>query len=83
MKDVNVENAFKICATCRYLKAIETGREFERIIDTEYTRFTCKILGWEKKEFYLMAPIQKNLDELDFTPCEFWEEWIPPNQDVT
>lgn len=69
-----------ICATCRHLVPLETGREFDQIADTEYTKFTCDIFGWKKKEFYLMAPVEKNLDNTRKQICEFWEEWTPPGQ---
>jgi len=59
------------------LKIKETGREFERIIDTEYTKFYCELLGWEVREFYLMAPVDKDLTGIKPQICEFWEEWIP------
>lgn len=69
-------NAFRnICATCRHLIVIETGREFEKIIDTEYTKFSCEVLGWKTREFYLMAPIEKEIKETKPQICEFWEEW--------
>lgn len=71
-----------ICATCKHLMALETGREFEKIIDTEYTLFSCKILGWKKKEFYLMAPVDRNLDDQKVQICEFWEDWRE-NQEIS
>ncbi len=66
-----------ICATCKHLKVLETSREFEKIIDTEYTLFSCAILGWKKKEFYLMAPVKEELGEQSSYRCPFWEEWTP------
>jgi hypothetical protein len=69
-------SAFRnICATCRHLVVIETGREFEKIIDTEYTTFSCDIFGWKTREFYLMAPIEKEIKDVQPHICEFWEQW--------
>ncbi len=74
--------AFKyICATCRHLSAVETGREFEKIMDTEYTLFTCKIRGWKKKEYYLMAPVNESINDTRVHICEFWEQWVPETGD--
>ena len=72
-----MNNEFKnLCATFKHLDVLETGREFDRIVDTEFTHFNCKMLGWKKKEFYLMAPVEKEL-KTDVRICEFWEEWNP------
>ncbi|MCL5036503.1 MAG: hypothetical protein M1269_05210 [Chloroflexi bacterium] len=66
----------RICATCRHLKVLETGREFAAIIDTEYTLFSCSKLGWETKEFYLM---KTDIDIAEYTSsqeeCPHWEPW--------
>lgn len=81
IKKVDIK-AFKyICATCRHLSAVETGREFDKILDTEYTLFTCKIRGWKKKEFYLMAPINESINDTRIHICEFWEQWTPETED--
>ena len=81
LKKVDIR-AFKyICATCRHLSAVETGREFDKIMDTEYTLFTCKVMGWKKKEFYLMAPVNKNINDTRIHLCEFWEQWTPETED--
>lgn len=64
-----------LCATCRHLKILEVGREFEKILDTEYTLFRCAVLGWETKEFYLMAPVGDPSAETPSRICEFWEDW--------
>jgi hypothetical protein len=80
--EMNIKiRAFRnICATCRHLAALETGREFEKIIDTEFTTFKCDVLGWKTREFYLMAPVEKDLSNTKTQICEFWEEWnIPEN----
>jgi len=77
MKKIKLKAFRNICATCRHLKAVEKGREFKKIIDTEYTLFKCAILCWKTKEFYLMTPINENLDNQKVQICEFWEEWIP------
>jgi hypothetical protein len=65
----------KICATCKHLKIIDQGREFEFIADTEFTLFECQIFKVNKKEFYLMAPVEEELKESSETCCEFWEDW--------
>jgi len=68
--------AIKICATCKHLKVIDQGREFDRIIDTEYTLFECDRLKKRTKEYYLMAPVREQLDIDDSeNPCPFWEPW--------
>jgi hypothetical protein len=74
---VNSEsNPFEnICATCRHLRIVETGREFEKIIDTEYTTFSCSALGWKTREFYLMAPVKEEFEQNEFH-CELWEAWV-------
>ncbi|MCL5772779.1 MAG: hypothetical protein M1536_00155 [Firmicutes bacterium] len=64
-----------VCATCKHLKVLEVGREFEQILDTEYTLFECSVFGWRTKEFYLMAPSPESIGDIDDTICEFWEEW--------
>lgn len=68
-------NQIKTCATCRHLTVLEQGREFEMILDTEYTLFQCAVLKWEKKEFYLMAPVEKELRCMDDDVCDYWEYW--------
>jgi len=64
------------CATCLHLQAIQTGREFDMIVDTEYTTFHCEIFGWTVKEYYLMSPVSKDISTWKTEKiCEFWEEW--------
>jgi hypothetical protein len=71
-----LDKAFRnICATCRHLNVEETGREFDKIIDTEYTKFSCRVLGWKTREFYLMAPADKDISSMKPQICEFWEPW--------
>lgn len=65
----------KICATCKHLKVLEQGREFEYIIDTEYTLFSCAVLNQTTKEFYLMARVDEELHDADTHTCKFWEDW--------
>ena len=65
----------KICATCRHLKVVDQGREFEFIIDTEYTLFTCDVLHWSTREFYLMAPVDHEIKDSSDFQCKYWEEW--------
>ena len=70
------EPVIKTCVYCKHLKVLGTGREFEKIVDTEFTDFSCEILGWRKKEFYLMVPPGDIVEEaLSYKTCEFWEEW--------
>jgi len=65
----------KVCANCRHLAVGGTGREFEKIADTEYTVFACRVLKWSTREFYLMEPV-KDLDSaLLAKECPHWEEW--------
>lgn len=74
---MELNRAFEnICATCRFLSAVETGREFDKIVDTEYTSFACQRLGWKTREFYLMAPIDQDPSTKQPHKCEFWEPWI-------
>ncbi len=68
-------NQIKTCATCKHLNVLEQGREFELILDTEYTLFKCTILNWEKKEFYLMTPVPEELSDVDDRVCDYWEYW--------
>lgn len=65
----------KICATCKNLKVLEQGREFEKILDTEFTTFKCDIFNWKAKEFYLMAPLDNPMNDKTEKNCEFWEDW--------
>lgn len=67
-----------ICATCRHLKVLGTGREFEKIIDTEFTEFACKRLEWKTREFYLMTPVDKKIDPSQIKKCPYWEPWTSP-----
>ena len=73
---MRIKKAFRnICATCRHLQVVETGREFDKIVDTEFTKFSCRMLGWQKREFYLMAPVDQDLSENQPRKCPFWEPW--------
>lgn len=66
------------CATCRHLKALQTGREFDLIVDTEYTTFHCDMFGWTVKEYYLMSPVSTDVSTWSTEKiCEFWAEWTP------
>jgi hypothetical protein len=73
--NINTDAFKNICATCRHLKVVSTGREFEKIIDTDYTEFSCSILEWKTREFYLMTPVREDLEQEKFY-CESWEEWV-------
>ena len=35
----------RICALCKHLEVVETGREFPAIADTEYAVFRCRIFA--------------------------------------
>lgn len=65
----------KICATCKHLKVLEQKREFEHIVDTEYTLFQCEVFECKIKEFYLMAPVKEELKDNNDFMCEFWKDW--------
>ncbi|MBI2251747.1 MAG: hypothetical protein HYU63_03170 [Armatimonadetes bacterium] len=65
----------KICAACKHLLLLDKGREFEKILDTEYLHFKCKIFNWEVKENYLMLDISNPLKKYKEKICEFWEPW--------
>jgi hypothetical protein len=66
----------KLCANCRHLKVLDQGREFEFIIDTEYTLFECDLVKKKVKEFYLMAPVNEQLNVEDpENACPGWELW--------
>ena len=67
-----------ICALCKHLEMVESGREFPAIADTEYAVFRCKIFGWSNREDYLMdsEPAQKFAKQEAFD-CERWEGWTP------
>jgi hypothetical protein len=66
----------KICATCIHLKVLDQGREFDLILDTEYTLFECEKLNQRTKEFYLMVPVNDclELNEPE-SICSYWEPW--------
>ncbi|MFN8607651.1 MAG: hypothetical protein U0931_08975 [Vulcanimicrobiota bacterium] len=68
----------RICALCKHLEMVESGREFPAIADTEYAVFRCKIFGWSNREDYLMdsEPAQKFAKQEAFD-CERWEGWTP------
>jgi hypothetical protein len=67
--------SIRVCATCRHLAVGKTAREFEKIADTEYTEFTCRVLEWTTREFYLMEPA-RDIDSASCeTHCPYWEEW--------
>ena len=64
-----------VCITCRHLIVDESGREFEKIIDTEYLKFRCEVFGQTRKEYYLMAPVSEDISVPEPNLCEFWEFW--------
>src|SRR5690606_25558803 len=61
--DAPMNDDWKICALCRNLETVESGREFEGIADTEYMVFRCKVLGWTTREDYLMKPAPAALEK--------------------
>ena len=67
----------RICALCKNLEVVESGREFEGIADTEFMVFRCKVLGWTTREDYLMESDPRQ--SLSKTPedfnCPHWEGW--------
>jgi hypothetical protein len=71
--------AFRICATCRNLDVLEEGREFEKIADSAYVVFSCKVLGWKTREDYLMAPVPTSLPgSAETFECPHWEMHTSP-----
>lgn len=75
----------RICALCRHLEVVESGREFEGIADTEYMVFRCGVLGWTTREDYLMqsdpaASLGKPDDDFD---CPHWEGWPRPSRETS
>jgi hypothetical protein len=73
-----LDGGWKICALCRHLEVVEQGREFPRIADTEYLVFRCRVLGWTTREDYLMAPVEKEIQEPRPFDCPHWEMWSEP-----
>jgi hypothetical protein len=66
----------RICALCRHLQSIESGREFPGIVDSEYMVFRCAVFGWTTREDYLMdsEPARSFAKQEPFD-CERWEPW--------
>lgn len=67
----------KICALCRNLQVVDSGREFEQIADTEYMVFRCRVLGWTSREDYLMDsdPAALLLEKDEPFDCPRFEPW--------
>jgi len=65
-------DAFRICATCRHLEVLEQGRAFPQIVDTEFMRFRCAVLGISGREDYLMAPVEETLPTDPPATCPHW-----------
>ena len=74
----------KVCANCRYLKVIDKGVEFEKILDSEYIVFECTIRGWTVREDYLMKPYdeEKITGNSSGVSCPFWEEYTEDDAQV-
>lgn len=70
-----LDDSWRICALCRHLEAVEEGREFPGIVDTEYMVFRCRRLGWKQREDYLMEPVREDLEPADPVGCPYWEPW--------
>ena len=68
----------RICALCRNLEVVESGREFPTIADTEFMVFRCKVLGWTTREDYLMeSNPTAGLGSQEEFNCPHWEGWTP------
>lgn len=69
-----MNDSWKICALCRNLEMVDQGREFEKIADTEYMVFRCRVLGWSTRENYLMdSDPAGNIGPVEPTTCPHWE----------
>ena len=75
----DMRDAFRICATCRHLEIIEQGRAFEMIVDTEFMRFRCAVLGTTGREDYLMAPVETELPAEAPAGCRHWASHRAPH----
>ena len=76
MNEKSKPKYLKMCVNCLHFRVGQTGFEFPDILDTEYTVFSCSILGWERKEFYLMKTQGEIMDEAESYPeCPYWERW--------
>ena len=66
----------RVCALCRHLQTLGSGREFPSIADSEYMVFRCSILGWTTREDYLMDsdPARSFANQESFE-CERWQPW--------
>lgn len=71
----------RICALCRHLQLVDSGREFASMPDTEYAVFRCRIFGWSTRDDYLMdSPdtIQQKFAAQEPFDCERWEACDDP-----
>ena len=70
----------RICALCKNLQLVDSGREFPGIADTEFAVFRCRIFGWSTRENYLMdtpsEQARKFAAQEEFD-CERFEPWTP------
>lgn len=73
--NVSLRKEFQICALCRHLTVVDSGREFEKIADTEYLTFRCQKLGWKSTDHYLMDsdPVARFQQQQPFD-CPHWEQ---------
>lgn len=76
----DMRDAFRICATCRHLEVLEQGRAFEMIVDTEFMRFRCGVLGTTGREDYLMAPVETELPAEAPRGCPHWAAHPSPDE---
>ena len=68
--------AFRICALCRHLKMVESGREFPAMADTEFAVFRCDVFGWSTREDYLMdSNPARSFAKQEAFDCPRWEGW--------
>ena len=57
---------------------VDSGYEFENVLDSEYIVFECSISEWTVREDYLMKPVDKVTTGKDAssTTCPYWEEYL-------
>ncbi len=70
---VDVDDVWKICATCRFLEVEEQEREIPELIDTEYAVFRCSKVRARQREYFLLEPVDKVIDTEEHRVCPYWE----------
>jgi hypothetical protein len=72
-----IRKIIKTCANCKHFKIVKHGYEIKNILDTAFLISSCKVKGWEVKEYYLTGVKKPYELNNSFDECEFWEEWKP------